>query len=362
MSHLNTVGVYYDSDTSHYHLSQLKQLNPLQNYSCYQSLDEFAQSIHSIKLALLHVPYPFEESFETLVHELQRICKHVHIVATELHSPIVSFIERNDCDQLTYYLCGVLNTPLKHACVHMFMDWFETSSYFYKHVLPELLTRLNPYQIKYRAFDVLLGRKKQHRDQIYNHAVKNPEISILTYFNNYRTNFSSDPEKWLWELEGVKISKQPEWTVDRVEYYGHPMSVSQIIPITVYNQTAYSVIAETCWQDNFAFFTEKTSKPIIARRLFVMFAGKDYLQNLRKLGFLTFGNIIDESYDSEPDALVRWSKAWDQVLWLSQQPQRKILDQVGPIVEHNFKLMMNTNWYTEFSQQLEQDFLTFINK
>jgi hypothetical protein len=236
------------------------------------------------------------------------------------------------------------------------MDWFETSTYFYRHYLPELLTRLHPYETKYRAFDILLGRKKQHRDFVYERAVKEP-WGILTYFNDTDTNFSTDPTKWQWELEGVRMDRHPEWTVDRVQYYGHPMSISQIVPFNIYNQTAYTVIAETCWQNDFAFFTEKTSKPIMARRLFVMFAGWGYLASLRQLGFKTFGDIIDESYDLEPDDLLRWERAWAQVKWLSEQPQELILERIRPVVEHNAQVMLTTDWYDQFRVQFEQDFV-----
>ena len=154
----------------------------------------------------------------------------------------------------------------------------------------------------------------------------------------------------------MRVDRPIEWTVQPVQYYGHPISVSQIIPFTIYNQTAYTVIAETCWQNHFSFYTEKTAKPIIARRLFVMFAGRGYLANLRRLGFQTFDSVIDESYDLETDDYVRWRQAWAQVQWLKSQPQARILEQIRPIVEHNFGVMMNTNWYQTFNSQLEQDF------
>jgi hypothetical protein len=351
----NDVGVYYDSDTSHYHLSQLRLSNPLVNYSCTDNLQEFQNFNCGTKIALLHIPFPFEREFEDLVANLA--CDHIFIIGTELHPPIIDFIKRQDSSHITYYLCGFINFDLANAQVRQYIDWFETSTYFYKHHLPEILGRLNPYETKEKPFDILLGRRKQHRDFVYERAVKNPGRYILTYFNDYNTNFATDPDKWQWEMTGVKITKQPEWTVDRVEYFGFPISISQIVPISIYNKTAYSVIAETCPQDHFSFYTEKTSKPIIARRLFVMFAGRGYLANLQKLGFQTFSSIIDESYDQEPDALLRWGKAWDQVRWLSEQSQQEILERARPIMEHNFNHMMSTNWYGQFNSQLEQDFV-----
>jgi hypothetical protein len=353
----SNVGVYYDSDSIRYHFSQFKQLNPLQDCASYNNLEEFLRSTCSIKIAGLHVPYPFTNDFKTQVDKISDECDHVFVIATEVHPEIVAFIQATDRKNITYYICGFVNFELQHARVKQFMDWFETSTYFYRHWLPEILTRLQPYNVKYRSFDILLGRKKLHRDELFRHTQQRPGIGIITYFNNHNTQLGNDPDQWIWEHTGVKIDRNPEWTVDRVNYYGHDMSLSQIIPVNVYNQTAYSAIAETCFHDNFAFYTEKTSKPIIGRRLFVMFAGKGYLANLRQLGFQTFDGVIDEGYDQETDALVRWRRAWEQMCWLADQPQEQILEQIRPIVEHNFAVMTQTNWAEIFRLAFEQDFV-----
>lgn len=351
------VGVYYDSDSIRYHYSQFQNFDVLNDCASYNNLEEFLHSDCSIKIAGLHVPYPFDAEFPKQVIDLSKQCNHVFVIATEVHPEIAAFIQSTDLSNVTYYICGFVNFQLQHAQVKQFMDWFETSTYFYRHWLPEILTRLHPYETKYRAFDILLGRKKLHRDELYKHTKTRPGIGITTYFDDHNTRLGNDPEQWIWEHTGVRINKQPEWTVDRVEYYGYQTSLSQIIPVNVYNQTAYSAVAETCFHDNFAFYTEKTSKPIIARRLFVMFAGRGYLANLRRLGFCTFDGIIDEGYDQETDALVRWRRAWEQMCWLADQPQEEILERIRPIVEHNFDLIMNTNWAKKFRQELEQDFV-----
>lgn len=355
MRHPN-VGVYYDSDSVRYHFSQFRQRKPLQDCVSYNNLDEFLCSPCMVKIAGLHVPYPFSNNFKSQVDHISAKCDHVFIIATEVHPEITAFIQSTDHANITYYICGFVNFKLQRAKVKQFMDWFETSTYFYRYWLPEILNRLKPFETKYRAFDVLLGRKKLHRDELFKHTRSQPSIGIITYFNDHNTQLGNNPDQWIWEHTGVKIVDQPAWTVDRVNYYGYNISLSQIIPINVYNQTAYSVVAETCFHDNFAFFTEKTSKPILAKRLFVMFAGRGYLANLHKLGFKTFNDIIDESYDQETDAIVRWQRAWEQMRWLADQPQEEILERIRPIVEHNFTVMMQTNWAEKFRQELEQDF------
>lgn len=348
----SAVGVYLNADTVQYHLCQFKHSQPFVDCEIYREVDPFLTSQHRQHIAVLHVPYPLNTEFASVVKQLVAHCDHVFITCTELHPGTVDFIHEHDHERITYYICGRLNFVMKHSPVHAFMDWFETSTYFYRQWLPELLHRLKPYDVKQQSFDILLGRPKQHRDFVFEQARHQAADHVLTYFNNEQLNL----DHWQWEQHGVRVDRVIEWTVQPVQYYGHPISVSQILPITIYNQTAYSVVAETCWQNHFSFFTEKTAKPIIARRLFVMFAGQGYLQNLRALGFRTFDSVIDESYDLEPDDLVRWQQAWAQVEWLKNQPQAKILEQIRPIVEHNFVIMMNINWYDLFRDQFEQDF------
>jgi len=71
-----------------------------------------------------------------------------------------------------------------------------------------------------------------------------------------------------------------------------------------------------------------------------------YLQALRNLGFRTFDGIIDESYDTAEFS--RPEIAMAQLDWLCSQSQADILAKIKPICDHNFDVMMNTDWYAEY--------------
>jgi hypothetical protein len=130
------------------------------------------------------------------------------------------------------------------------------------------------------------------------------------------------------------------------------MSLSQVMPLNIYNQTAYSLVCETNCDNDCVFFTEKTVKPILARRLFVMVANRYSLAMLRDLGFQTFNTIIDESYDEIEHYPTRQYAALEQLKWLCKQPQEQILAQCRDIVDHNYNVMMGRDWYREFSGTL----------
>jgi hypothetical protein len=62
-----------------------------------------------------------------------------------------------------------------------------------------------------------------------------------------------------------------------------------------YYNTAISIVSETT--QNEWFPTEKTYKSLMLGHPFVVYGGQHSLKKIRELGFETFGNSIDESYD-----------------------------------------------------------------
>ena len=312
------------------------------------------------KLAIFHAPFPRHLDFEHLVwifNQAYDVSEKIILLVTELHDVTVDFIEKFDLPKIIFFLNGDLNFKLKYAQTYHWDNWFETTASFYKNNL-FLLDKLTPYVEKPKYFDILLGQKRLHRDEIFSY-IKNNNLdgkNIMTYMPGLRPSFQERPQdEWLWESEGLEI---PDWamrhTVSKVMYYNQLISLSQIIPINVYNQTAYSLVAETWGIDNrFTFNTEKIAKPILAERLFLVASNQYYLKNLRALGFKTFDSIIDESYDIEPDYRIRCQMICEQLKFLMQRPQQQILEQIKPITKHNKELMLATDWHENFTRQLK---------
>jgi hypothetical protein len=249
-----------------------------------------------------------------------------------------------DRPKIELYLCGVIDHPFQYAQVHRYMNWFESSSDFYKKN-PDFLSRqLNPYEVKPLMFDILLGRQRPNRDYVFDFILRNKLTSnvFMTYFMNRDQDLRAS--EFTLDDPGVEYIRIPKITCELVTYHGHNMSLSQVIPISIYNETAYTLVTETNGLNHFNFYTEKIVKPILAQRLFVAIAGKNYLHNLRAMGFKTFDGIIDEAYDDVEDSDLRWQMAMEQVRWLCSQDQRTILEACKPIVEHNYNHMLSTDW------------------
>ena len=215
--------------------------------------------------------------------------------------------------------------------------WLARSSSNYKS-LSNVLATLTPYQPKPKMFDILLGQERSHRTIIYNLVNSNSLNNqvIMTYPSKgldfiFESSAKTDINH---NVKGID-------TTQAVDYNGLRINVSEVIPLDIYNQTAYTIVAETLASNGYSFFTEKIAKPIIARRLFVVFSGQHYLRYLRELGFKTFNGIIDESYDSIENDEQRFIQAVEQVKQLCAQNQTEILEKIKEITEHNFNHLMN---------------------
>ena len=295
--------------------------------------------------AVFHIPFPltieFKQAIDTAL--IQQDC--IVIICSELHLSTVDFITQYQNPKITYFLCGQING----ITAHNWMDWFITSTEFYKQ--NNILNQLTPYTPKPKTFDILLGQPRLHRDYIYNyinHNKLNDQV-VMTYLQN-KTIQQQDSSGWIWESEPT--SNEFKWTVTPVNYQGSTLSLSQIVPINIYNQTAYSIVAETNFDNHYSFYTEKIVKPILAERLFLVFSGQHYLRNLRSMGFKTFDTIIDERYDEEADPTIRFGLVCDEMNRLFNLPQQQVLDSIRPITEHNRKVMLETDWMGQFHSEL----------
>ena len=356
------VGVYHEGGgASQYHFNMLKKIRFDGHRHYYHGADFFELFLsvpYKKKLAGFHVPFPAEN---TWIERLEKLYEHVDMIfifCSELHDRTADQLRFLDRPKVTIFVNGSIDNFFA-AKVYPWMDWFIQTTYFYKELHPEFLATKLHSDHKIKKFDILLGAQREHRDFVYNYIHTNQLLdkNIMTYYHNINTRLDNN-SNFIMESDGVKIipNSKLTHTIDQIEYYGHRLGVSQVVPLSVYNQTFYSLVAETNFSNNFSFYTEKIVKPILAKRLFIVISGQNYLAKLRTLGFKTFDGIIDESYDKQSDNYTRWQMAMTQVEYLcSLENDNIILEQIKEIVNHNYNLMINHDWYEDFSSILNQE-------
>ena len=86
-----------------------------------------------------------------------------------------------------------------------------------------------------------------------------------------------------------------------------------------YRDTYFSLVTETVFEQPWPFRTEKIAKPIAIGHPFIVASTPGYYQDLHKLGFRTFGHVIDESFDAIQNHQDRMDRIIDVVRDLCQQ-------------------------------------------
>ena len=197
-----------------------------------------------------------------------------------------------------------------------------------------LLTQLDHSPTDHKKkFDCLLGSQKTHRDFVESCWTESPYRDQII-FSYYKT----DPVLGIWKFDSSWIP---------------PLPLQHIIPVEIYNQSLYSIVTESVVHDSFSFFTEKTAKPIIAKRPFVMFGGKHSLRNLRTPGFQTFSDVVDESYDDIENPEQRWSAAWQQVELLCRTDAQQTFATLESVLQHNHNHYMHHDWWAPLRQHFD---------
>jgi hypothetical protein len=195
------------------------------------------------------------------------------------------------------------------------------------------------------VFDCIMGDQRLHRDHIYNAITSNQDTKKVCL-----TKYIADP--W---ISGVEIDSTDSLKKFKIAENCFGISgtllpfndqqtshVATWVPWKIYNQSWFSVVAETDHERR--FFTEKTAKVLLAKKLFIMIGAAGALQDLRHLGFKTFDSVLDESYDAEPNDQKRWHMAFEQIKSVCSQKPEDVYQKILPILEHNQQLTFEIDW------------------
>ncbi len=286
------------------------------------------------------------------VSTLASVSDRLFVIDSELHDYHIDLLDEFSAENITWILPGRVNLVRFQDRIILWTPFIERVGGFYAGPLSWLLTGLDTkHYPKRRMFDVLMGRNRPHRDFVRDcvHSSGLQDQFVMSY---------QDHIPWQRFINDGFIRDSYVMTgADAIEGHGtnheikirhNDVPISCIIPLETYNDTAYTLVAETQPENSVSaplvFLTEKVVKPLVAVRPFVIFSTQGILQLLHDIGFQTFHGVIDESYDQEPDDKRRWSMAWQQVMSLLHQDQQAVRRQVSKILRHNQRLALETDW------------------
>jgi len=107
------------------------------------------------------------------------------------------------------------------------------------------------------------------------------------------------------------------------------------------------IVAETLFNTEKTYITEKSIKPIVMGQPFILFSGPYSLQYLRNYGFKTFNDIWDESYDNITNNEERFDTIISLIHKINNLPSKKyikLFNDAKKIALYNRNYFYNTKF------------------
>lgn len=155
----------------------------------------------------------------------------------------------------------------------------------------------------------------------------------LKEFINYAKDISISNDKTVENFSLLK-SKYKNQKFIKKNYNLHYVIES----LTMIKKAFVNLVTESPFFYPLPRFSEKTLKPIIASRPFILLSPPNSLNFLKENGFRSFGKWWDESYDTETNHWKRLEKVYqlaEKIDSYSLDDCRQLLQDMKPVFDHN---------------------------
>ena len=177
-----------------------------------------------------------------------------------------------------------------------------------------------------KKYDFLYLNKvnRPHREMLFKKLMKN-DLLTDSLFSFLDKGYKLKRE---YELPWLKIENYPKYGYDRDIF--EPQ----------FNDSKFNLVSETIVHEE-KFMTEKIWKPIIAGQIFIVHGKHQYLHDLKKLGYMTYNNYFDESYDSLKELDQRTNAIVKLCSQLKDISYKELYDKTKHIRIHNQKIFFS---------------------
>ena len=220
-------------------------------------------------------------------------------------------------------------------------------------VMPLLQTPVSDHQLQRSKIFLCFNRRyNEHRVLFYTMVSKlglldkfymsmsktQPENSRS--FKDNAVHFASRHQSFEITEQDIDAAQVPlPLVLDNGNFDRYPMEQGTDSVLHLYRTSYINIITETYFFSNIIHLTEKTYKPIAFKQPFIMLAAPGSLKHVQDMGFKTFGEFWDESYDEEQDHDKRFLKIMkiiqDISLW-SPEMLEQFRQAAKSIVDHNY--------------------------
>ena len=218
--------------------------------------------------------------------------------------------------------------------LHTFENWITHST----NTLPEFYIKFNPEKSAENYLFLSYNRAPRTHRLLFGTLLKKEGLLSkgrisLGDLKNSHLGSTGTPDL-IPIFEELKIDTP--LLIDRDIFF----NLANDVTVKDYEKTFISVVTETLTDPGTLFFSEKIWKPISLGHPFIVLGSKNSLQHLRDLGYQTFNEWIDESYDNEPDLYKRTVLIVEELKKLSKKSISELTEMrknMHEICTHNRK-------------------------
>lgn len=269
-------------------------------------------------------------------------------------SQIIYLTNSINCKEIYHNFCERYENPERMNCeyigtwVNLLVPNCQNSILQNPYVVGKKTKTFLKFNRRYREQRLLFLFEIYHRgilDDFYiSFAKEEPENHItfvrhaLEMRNRYNLNITDD--------DISKLNDKLPLVLDTDDLSVFPVETSLDQTYKFYEDSLIHIIAETNFFSDIIHLTEKTLKPIMYKQPFIILGPKKSLFYIKQLGFKTFEDIWDESYDLIEDNMERLYSVINLIESISKKSEEEKLEiskKVKDIVEYNFDQMKNRN-------------------
>lgn len=141
-------------------------------------------------------------------------------------------------------------------------------------------------------------------------------------------------------------------------------SASADYNVTDYQSTQLEVVLETLFDDTRIQLTEKILRPIACGHPFILASTPGSLKYLQEYGFKTFGQYINEEYDSIQDPLNRLTAITNELRRIASLPseeKEELYYNLRLIAKENKKLFFSEDWHNKIIQEYKDNLISALS-
>jgi hypothetical protein len=320
--------------------------------SLYQCFKPFESHVfgHNERFLILHHDtdyYPSMDSCGNTIYNIVKICAELDISTDHI---LILSAALGGLAQEVAYQCMINNlSPIKTLDFSLWYTWpIELAEVTEKFKKQKLFSCLNGVPRTHRKTLMALLNQTELLEQGI--VSWNPDYSTQTQIQNHvgakstSTFRITDPVSRINE----ELSICPESKLLHVQYQsqlnisiksdtisGTPNSWDSRWIADYLQDSLVYVVSETVGQYPHVYLSEKTWKAMMSLMPFMILGAAGTLAQLQRMGFLTFSNFWDESYDLLPTLYQRAQAIVNNLQLLKNQNLELLYQQIRPILLHN---------------------------